>query len=289
MKPSRFIVFLLLILGHILTGIAYSAPSSYDPAKPIRIGLTPALLHDQYGALAAWKSYLQQHLGRTVVFLSRDSYRETMDMLSQKQLDFAWICDYPFVALKDEVRLLAVPLYQGRPYYRAYLIVPAKDNKTRSIADLKGQVFVYADPHSNTGYLVPRYTIKQLGKNPETFFRKTFFTWSHRKQIEAVASGLAQGGMVDSYVWDSLARIAPEITSRTRIVEKSEEYGFPPFVAHKMVSEQDFWIVQGVLLRMSSAPRGKAILKQFDLDGFTPGNPALYRGVADMMRAFEKQ
>jgi phosphonate transport system substrate-binding protein len=27
--------------------------------------------------------------------------------------------------------------------------------------DLKGAVFAYADPYSNTGYLVPRYEIKR--------------------------------------------------------------------------------------------------------------------------------
>jgi len=284
MKLSRFIAFLFLILGHTLAGIAHSASPDADAAKPVHIGLTPALLHDQYGALAAWKTYLQQQLGRPVVFVQRDSYRETMDMLTQNQLDFAWICDYPYILLKNEVKLLVVPLYQGRPLYRSYLIVPAKDIKTRSIADLKGQVFVYADPHSNTGYLVPRFAIKQLGENPGTFFRKTFFTWSHRKLIEAVAVGLAQGGMVDSYIWDSLAQNNPSLTARTRIADQSKQYGFPPLVAHKTVPPEEFKAMQDVLLGMTSSPEGKTILERFNLDGFTLGDPALYRGVEDMMR-----
>lgn len=280
MKLFRLIVMLFCLQ-------LFSAPiHAAEAAQPIRIGLTPALLHDQLSVLTMWKNYLQQRLGRQVVFVQRDSYRETMDLITQNRLDFAWVCDYPFVALKNEVRLLAVPLNQGRPVYRAYLIVPAKDAHTRSISDLKGKVFGYADPYSNTGYLAPRFAIKQIGENPAAFFRKTFFTWSHRKLIEAVAAGLAQGAMVDSYVWDSLARISPDLTSRTRVVDKTEEYGFPPFVAHKSVSTEDFKAMQSVLLNMSANPEGKALLERLNLDGFIPGDPVQYRSVSDMMRAF---
>ena len=62
-------------------------------------------------------------------------------------------------------------------------------------------MFAYADPHSNTGYLVPRHEIRRNGGDPKTFFKRTFYTWSHRKLIDAVAAGLVQGGNVDSYVW----------------------------------------------------------------------------------------
>ncbi len=49
------------------------------------------------------------------------------------------------------------------------------------------------DPYSNTGYLAPRYELKRGKEDPARFFRKTFFTWSHRGAVEAVASGLAHG------------------------------------------------------------------------------------------------
>ncbi len=150
-------------------------------------------------------------LKRPVEFVQRDSYRETMDLLRLEKLDFAWICDYPYLHLKQEVRLLAIPLYQGRPYYRSYLIVRKDNSKVGSMKDLSGSVFAYADPYSNTGYLAPRYEIRQSGHDPRSFFRKTFFTWSHRKVVEAVASGLAHGGAVDSYIWETLAIVEPAL------------------------------------------------------------------------------
>lgn len=260
--------------------------STVKTDRIIRFGLTPAFVHDQHALMAEWRRYLEARLGVSVEFLPRNSYRETMDLLHQSRLDFAWLCDYPFLYLKDLVRLLAVPVNKGRPYYRAYLLVHADNVKPQGMADLKGAAFAYSDPYSNTGYLVPRYLIQQLGENPQTFFRKTFFTYSHRKAVEAVASGMAEGASMDSYVWDTLTRIKPELTSRTRIIAASPEYGFPPFAAHRSVSAEDFAAMQRVLLDMPKDVAGRRILEQLGLEGFIPGERRLYDGVVAMMRAF---
>ena len=140
---------------------------------PFRIGMTPAFLHNQHSMLAEWKVYLERKLQRKVVFIQRDNYRETMDLIVKGNLDFAWICDYPYVALGKHVRLLATASYQNQPFYRSYLIVPAKDVETTSIADLKGKVFAYADPHSHTGYVVPRYEQRKAGVEADGHFKKT--------------------------------------------------------------------------------------------------------------------
>lgn len=253
----------------------------------IRVGMTPAFLHDQHALLEDWRRYLERRLGTAVEFVQRDSYRETMDLLRQERLDFAWICDYPYIHLRRQVRLLAVPLTDGgKPLYRSYLIVPITDTSTQSLAQLRGKVFAYADPYSNTGYLVPRYQLKQLGEDPENFFARTFFTLSHRGVIEAVASGVAQGGAVDSFVWDTLAKVKPEVVGRTRIVARSPEFGSPPFVAHQRVSDRGFRAMQATLLGMNQDAEGRLLLQRLNLDGFTAGDAKLYAGVAEMMKAF---
>lgn len=255
-------------------------------ALPVRVGLTPAFVHDDHRLMEDWRRYLQGKLGRNVEFVQRDSYRETMDLLRLEKLDFAWICDYPFVYLKSLVRLLAVPLNQGRPFYRSYLIVGADDLKRQGMKDLKGTVFAYSDPYSNTGYLAPRYEVHQLGEDPATFFRKTFFTWSHRKAIAAVGPGFAQGAAVDSFVWDTLAKTQPAATRGTRIVSRSKEFGFPPMVAHRNVGRAGFLAMQAALLEMTNDSTGAMLLKQLNIDGFVEGEQRMYDDVVTMVRAF---
>ena len=279
----RFLRHLVFAMGVAL--LCLSAQGSTE-VRPIRFAMTPAFLHDQHTLLAEWRVYMEARLKRPVEFVQRDRYRDTMDLLQQQKVEFPWICDYPFVMLKKEVRLMAVAVNEGKPTYRSYLIVPVVDSQTRNIMDLKGGVFAYADPHSNTGYLVPRHEIKRNGGDPADFFKRTFFTWSHRKVIEAVAAGLVQGGNVDSYVWDVLNKVRPEVTAKTRIVWRSPDYGFPPIVASRGVPQAEFAQMQRILLDMKTDPQGRALLGRLRLDGFIQGEPALYDGVARMMKDF---
>lgn len=272
-----------------LGGCAALAMMPATPAhavQALRIGMTPALLHTQHGLLGQWRLYMESQLKRQVVFVQRDSYRETIDLLRLAQLDFAWICSYPYVYLRNYVHLVAVPLYRGRPYYRAYLIVPESKPRIANLMQLRGKVFAYADPYSNSGYFVPRYQLRMAGEDPAKFFGRTFFTYSHRKVIEAVADGLVDGGSVDGYIWDSLNVVKNEITSRTWLVSQSEEYGFPPFVAHRAVSQEDVAAMQRMLITMRYDQQGKALLKALNLDGFTLSDDKIYASVARMLAAF---
>ena len=251
-------------------------------AAPVRIGLTAVILTDRQSTLQAWSDYLQQQLQQPVQFLQRRTYYEIMQLLLEGKLDFAWVCGYPYVAQRNRVRLTAVPLYQHQPLYQSYLIVPADDLHTRRIGDLAGTVFAFSDPDSNSGYLAPQFQLREQGLNPAQVFRKTFFTWSHQDVVRAVADGVAQGGAVDGYVWETLARLNPQLTAKTRIAARSPWYGFPPIVSRAEISPALFEAMRQALLNMPANPQGQAVLAQLNLDGFTPGNDTLFDGIAAM-------
>ena len=253
----------------------------------LRVGLTPVFLDNHFAFLNDWRGYLHARLQRPVRFVQRGSYRDVIGLVQQGQLDFAWVCGYPFVRNTRHMRLLAVPLYRGQPRYQSYLIVPASDRGTTSLQDLRGKVFAYSDPDSNSGYLFTLHSLLRMRESPATFFGRTFFTYGHRKVVDAVGVGLAHGGAVDGYVWDTLQLLHPELTSRTRIVERSPEFGFPPFVAANTVSAGEFAAMQSVLLHMSAAPDGRTLLRRLNLDGFVAGAPALYDSVRAMSQLVE--
>lgn len=274
-----------ILLGLALTASLPAHAGSEEPERPLRIGLTPTFPHDQYQPLEKWRLYMERKLKRRVEFVRRDRYIETMDLLRLKKLDFAWICDYPYVYFKSQVRLLAVPVHKGRPYYQSYLIVPATDTTTTSYAQLRNKVFAYTDPYSNTGYLTPRYQLQQAGEDPAHFFRKTFFAWSHRRVIEAVATGLADGGAVSSHVWDTLSIGKPELTAAIRVVGKSQEYGFAPFVAQASADDNEFRAMERLLLDMRTDEEGREMLRLLNLDGFIAGDARLFERTERVIRA----
>lgn len=251
----------------------------------VRIGLSPVFVDDQFASLDAWRSYLKERLDRAIVFVQRRTYREIIDLLLEQKLEFAWICGYPYVRNRAELQLVAVPLSGGRPTYHSYLVVPASDRQTQSILDLRGKVFAYSDPDSNSGFLYPNYALLVLQERPDRFFGKTFFTWSHRNTVEAIAAGLVQGGAVDSYVWETMRRYKPATVALTRVAARSPEFGHTPFVARRGVHSRDWHALRNALVEMKDTPEGVALLARLNLDGFVPGADGLYDGIARMMLA----
>ena len=254
----------------------------------IRIGLTPVFLDDQLTFLKQLRVYFSDRLGAPVRFIQRGSYREIVELIRLGKIDFAWLCGFPYVRFKREMRLLAVPLYYGNPLYQSYLIVPASDTVTTSLLDLRGKLFAYSDPDSNSGYLYPQYQLLRAGEDPANFFSRTFFTWAHRKVIEAVGVGLAQGGAVDGYIWDALAAARPELTAATRIVHRSPEFGYPPFVARASLPDDLLHKARSMLLSMNADAVGSVLLKALNLDGFVEGNDLLFDSIDEMARAVNK-
>lgn len=251
----------------------------------IRIGLTPVFLDDQISFLAHWRTWLENRLGRSVTFVQRGNYREVVDMVLGGKLDFAWICGYPYVRHRRELKLVAVPVWRGQPLYQSYLIVPADDTRSQSLLDLRGKIFAYSDPDSNSGYLYPRYSLTTRGENPANFFSRTFFSWAHRKVVEVVGVGLANGGAVDGYVWEALAISHPQLTGATRIIERSPLLGHPPIVARPSIPAPELERFRSALVTMAQDAQGAELLKQLHLDGFIESSPALFDDIARMAKA----
>lgn len=255
--------------------------------EPLRFGLTAVFLHDRTALLEKWKRYLEQQLDRPVAFVRRASYEEITTLLLDGELDVAWICGYPFVRHESALRLVVVPLFQGEPLYRSYLIVPSTDSATESIVDLRGGVFAFSDPDSNSGYLYRRFQLERRNLVPDAFFRRTFFAKGHRNVIEAVAVGLADGGSVDGYVWETLKYYEPELVKGTRVASRSPQFGHPPIVARTGLSESVTQAVRDSFVQMPETPAGRDLLNALNLDGFARESPDLFASITEMMRYIE--
>ena len=267
-------------VAHVGTSASLVRASTVDA---LRFGTTPVFLDDQVGFLARWAEYLSAAVGTRVQFVQRRSYRDIMGLLRSQELEAAWICGFPWVVNKQVLRGLSIPLYEGAPLYRSYLIVPASDQKTRTHADLAGKVFAYSDPDSNSGYLVPRTTMLRAGIDPDRHFARTFFTWGHKNVVRAVADGLAQGGSVDGYVWETLGRVAPALVAKTRVAWRSPLYGFPPLVVRGSLDSDTETRLRAALLGMPGSADGRSLLGELNLTGFGPFRAEVFDSIADMV------
>jgi phosphonate transport system substrate-binding protein len=255
-------------------------PASAQPLRPIQVGLTPVFLTNDLDLLGNLRSYLSRAWGRDVQLITRRTYQEITGLLIGGEVDAAWICGYPYVQHRAELELLAVPLWQGKPLYRSYVIVDVSRD-ARTFDELAGDVHAFSDPDSNSGFLVTRDLLADRGVRPETFFRHFFYTYGHRNVVRAVASGLAQSGSVDGYVWEVLHAVEPDLTSRTRVLRRSELLGFPPIASAKARSGPPSHAeLSKAFTTMSEDPEGRRVLDALRLDGFAAEDPSLFDTIA---------
>ena len=260
-----------------------------EPPDAVRFGLTPVFLTNDLQLLSNLQSYLERATGLPVQLVTRRTYQEITALLVSGQLNAAWICGYPYVQFREQLELLAVPVWRGETLYQSYLIVDAA-RPAAGFADLAGDVHAFSDPDSNSGYLVTRALLAERGQAPEAFFRRVIFTYGHRNVVRAVASGLAQSGSVDGYVLEVLAEVEPELAGRVRVLRKSEWLGFPPVAAAKsQAALPHVRRLQTALVEMADDPLGREVLALLRLDGFAERPGALFDSIAskvDLVRSF---
>jgi phosphonate transport system substrate-binding protein len=213
--------------------------------------------------------YLGRKLNKRVELIQRKTYDEVNELLGKGLIDIAFICSGPYAAAKEKYgfELLVAPEINGSHFYQAHLIVN-KSSSYKDLEDLRGKIFAFTDPESNTGRLVPLHWLALMGEQPETFFGKSVFTYSHDNSIMAVAKGLVDGAAVDGLIWEHVSRTNPQLTSGTRVIKKSERYGIPPVVASASLSRETKQRIRDVFLTAHEDPAGGRILDGLKIDRF---------------------
>jgi len=246
--------------------------------RPLRVAvaavISPQGTAESYAPLL---DYLSAQLGRPVERVQRRTYAEVNELIRTGEVDLAFVCTSSYLVGEEQfgMRLLAAPQVHGEAVYYAQIIVPA-ESLARSLLDLRDMVFAYTDPISFTGRMYPAYVLSQAGENPKTFFRRTFFTYSHDEAIYAVAFGVANGASVDGLVLDFALKRDPSLAERIRVIHTSPPFGMPPVVVGPQIRPQLYARLQEILLNMHLDLAGQAALQALDYDRFVQVSDADY-------------
>jgi phosphonate transport system substrate-binding protein len=259
--------------------------------RPLKVAIA-AVISPQGSAesYAPLLDYLSKKLDRPVERIQRRTYSEVNDLVRRDEVDMAFVCTSSYLVGEREfnMQLLAAPQVNGDVTYRAIIIVPT-DSPASSFADLRGKVFAFTDPISFSGRVYPTYLLQQAGETPETFFSRTFFTYSHDDAIQAVASGLADGASVDSLVLDFALKRDPSLQSRIRVIHTSTPFGMPPVVVSPNIRPQLRAELTDTLLNMYQDADGKAALQALDYDRFVIVSQEDYRSAETVEAAIGDQ
>ena len=258
---------------------------------PLRVAvaaiISPRGTMDSYEPLL---DYLSQQLDRPVELVQRRTYGEVNDLLESGGVDLAFVCTSAYVVGERDfgMQLLAAPQVKGDTIYHSLLIVPA-DSPVISMADLRGGVFAFTDPISTSGRNYPIALVQQLGETPGSFFRRTFYTYSHDDAIRAVANHVADGAAVDSLVYAFAIEREPELAQQTRIIHQSPAFGIPPVVTGPQIRPQLAAELQAILLAMNADPAGQSALSAAGFDRFVVVTDDIYDSVRELETAVNRE
>uniref|UniRef100_A0A832G2D1 Phosphate/phosphite/phosphonate ABC transporter substrate-binding protein n=1 Tax=Ignavibacterium album TaxID=591197 RepID=A0A832G2D1_9BACT len=221
--------------------------------------------------------YISSKLGVQIEFKQRKTYAEVNELLNQNKLDFAFICTGAYLEARNKmpIEILVLPVVEGRPYYQAYVIVNEEGN-INSIDELQGKSFAFTDPLSNTGYDYIINILRDRKTTPEKFFSKTIFTYAHDYSIQAVKRKIVDGATVDGLVYDYLKHFQPEKVEGIKIINKSKEFGIPPFVVQKNLDPKLKLKLKNIMLSMHQDSEGKKLLNKIMIDKFIEAEDSLY-------------
>jgi len=270
--------------------VEVARPSESTTEKaPLKVAvaamISPRETFEYYQALL---DYLTAKMDQPIELVQRKTYGEINELFLKKQLDLAFICTGPYATSKEKFGFdgIATPQVRGKPTYQSYLIVK-NDSVYTSLEDLRGKEFAFTDPESNTGSLVPRFWLAEIGESPSSFFRQTIYTYSHDNSIKAVSKGLVDAAAVDGHKWDYYQVVNPSLTEATRIIKKSEPFGSPPLVAASNLALKKKKQIQTIVTSMHQDKDGRQILERLMIDRFVEPNESWYVSVRTMHQVLQ--
>jgi phosphonate transport system substrate-binding protein len=267
-------------------GMAWAA----DPSWPKE--LTFALLSTEsspeivrrWGPMLA---QLQKDLGITVKHVTATDYRGTIEALKFNKAQIGWLGPKAYVEASNDNYANVEPVAQiqhanGSLGYRSCLIVHT-DSDIFSPEDIVAKTFVFNDPNSTSGYLVPMtFFLTEMGIEPKTYFSKLTFSGSHEASILAVANKKVDIASTNLPDLQQLTREGKVPRGALRVIWVSKLIPNDPVVVRKDLPESLRKAIQDSLITMKTRHPVAFAEGGAWFGGFVPADDAKYQIIREL-------
>lgn len=240
----------------------------------------PEELRELYSELI---TYLEKSLGKEIVFVISKDYDHLTSLIENGSVDIASVSPKLFATLRQKVSnthyLATLEMInengQKESSYQGFIVTRA-DSPIATLNDLRGKRFGFTDVSSTSGYIYPRFLMKQEGIDPLHDLSKTYMLKKHTKVLQALLEKSIDAGAVASGAYYNLSA---EEQTKIRIIATTEEIPLDVMVASSKLNKAFVDQIQQSLMHFSShQTTNDAIV------GFTQKPLALY----DRLNALEQ-
>ncbi|WNF36012.1 phosphate/phosphite/phosphonate ABC transporter substrate-binding protein [Bacillaceae bacterium IKA-2] len=229
-------------------------------------------------------NYLEEELGIPVEIIQKQTYSEVKEMFENGELDAGIVCAYLAVIGIEEgiLKKISMPIVNEEETFTSYIIT-RKDSDIEEFDDLQGRSFAFSDPLSYSGYFYTNYDLEKNNHNINTFFSKTYFTYSHDNTILAVANGLVDAGATHSLVYQQLKENNDPLLKKIKIIAEGPYVGNSPIVVNPNIDEDLKNKLKDVIQGMHLNEGGKKALEKLNTDRFVDPDPELFQPIIEMI------
>jgi phosphonate transport system substrate-binding protein len=219
------VAFLLILSALVASSIVACKSSGGGNGNPsvIRFAFQPSEEEMQDNSLRAklLSEYLTSQLHIPVEVITVTGYAPTIEAMHTGKVDIAAFGPMGYLLASQKAG--AEPSVSGGDAngklgsYNSIIAVP-KASPLHSIDDLKAHAkdltFMFVDPASTSGYLIPRAYLQSIGLNPEKDFGKVIFSGSQAAGILNIKAGKIDAGSVMQQILIprliALGKLAPD-------------------------------------------------------------------------------
>jgi phosphonate transport system substrate-binding protein len=218
----------LLGVGLLLGGSASAQTGGWRKQYPkLRYGVQS--VETQAASLTrykGWKEYVKKKLGVELELFLASEYAGVIQAIGAKQIEVMDMGASGYAAAwvesKGGVEPLVVPTNNDGTigYYSVAFV--RSDSPYKSLADLKGKVWAWAEPNSSSGYLFPLVGLRKMGIEPDKHFGKVVFSGGHEQSIIGVLDKSYDGAVTWTDDVDKHSRGGLHMMLERKVLKKED-------------------------------------------------------------------
>jgi phosphonate transport system permease protein len=213
-------------------------------------------------------------------------YTSLVEAMRAGQVHLGWLTPAPLILAERlfDAQVVLTQVRRGSPSYYAAIVV-REDSPVRTVEQLEGRTIAWVDPQSTSGFVIPRFLLRERGLDPQRMFRQQVFAGGHDAAVFAVYNGQVDAAAVwaeppsdGGGAWARFLRNRPP--PRLRPILYSPPVPSDAVGVHPTFLREHPTLVRNVraaLLSLGQSEQGRAILRRLNsTDGFVPADSAQY-------------
>ena len=197
---------------------------------------------------------------------------------------FTQVCGYPLeTVFAGQAVRLGAPCYDAPgcdgPTHRAWFVV-RDESPARTLADLKGSVFLLNSPVSNSGMNLPRRALAEIAGG-QRFFRAVVETGGHPASLDGLLRGDGDVASIDCVTYAFWSHYRPEAAAQLRVIGETPSSPAIPFVTPVSTPPETVELLRAALRRLMDEPRYESVRRGLRLTDIADVPDGAYRGLLD--------